>query len=93
MSNESKCPVMHGSNPAKAAGSLANQHWWPNQLSLRMLRQNSAKSDPMDEDFDYRSEVASLDFVHNGVPEGGWFPLLIGFIVSLLLLITIYPMP
>jgi len=51
-------------NPTRnqpAAGSTANEHWWPNQLSLKSLRQNSELSDPMDRDFDYAKEFQSLD--------------------------------
>ncbi len=58
--NESKCPVMHGAHTA--VGSTANQHWWPNQLNLRILRQNHPGADPMGEDFDYAAEFESLDF-------------------------------
>ena len=35
--------------------------WWPNRLDLRVLRQSSSKSNPMDKDFDYRKEFKSLD--------------------------------
>ena len=38
-----------------------NQHWWPNQLNLKVLRQNSPLSDPMDADFDYAEAFQSLD--------------------------------
>ena len=55
-----KCPVM--SSAHQAAGSTANQHWWPNQLNLRILCQNHAQADPMGEDFDYAEEFKSLDF-------------------------------
>jgi catalase-peroxidase len=56
------CPVMSSTHaPHTAVGSTANQHWWPNQLSLNMLHQNSPKSNPMDDDFDYAKEFASLD--------------------------------
>ncbi len=54
----SKCPVMAG--PA-ASGSTANQHWWPNKLNLRILRQNSSLSDPMGEGFNYAEAFKSLD--------------------------------
>ena len=57
------CPVMGGPNAAHTAvGSTANQHWWPNQLSLRMLHQNSPAADPMGDNFDYAEEFKSLDF-------------------------------
>ena len=58
MENESKCPVMGGSH---ARGSLANQHWWPNQLNLKMLHQNSPLSDPMGGEFNYAEEFNKLD--------------------------------
>ena len=62
MTNESnKCPVMSGANAQKATGSTANQHWWPNQLNLKVLHQNSDLSDPMGEAFDYAKEFKSLD--------------------------------
>ena len=54
------CPVMHTAH--QAVGITANQHWWPHQLNLRILRQNPAMADPMGEDFDYAAEFATLDF-------------------------------
>ncbi len=63
-SDANACPVMHGANATQTAvGSTANQHWWPNQLNLRILHQRSPSSDPMDEDFDYAEEFSSLDYV------------------------------
>ena len=56
-----KCPVMHGANAYKANGSTANQHWWPNQLNLKVLHQNTPQSDPMAEDFNYAEEFKSLN--------------------------------
>ena len=49
-----KCPVMH--TPRQA-----NRDWWPDQLDLQVLHQNSALSDPMGEAFDYAKEFKSLD--------------------------------
>lgn len=57
----SKCPVMGGANAHTAVGSTANQHWWPNQLNLKILHQNSSLSDPMDEDFNYAEEFKKVD--------------------------------
>ncbi len=51
-----KCPVMHGS-----VGARSNRDWWPNQLNLKLLHQNSAKSDPMGEGFSYAEEFKKLD--------------------------------
>ena len=60
--NASGCPVMHGDHaPHTAVGSTANEHWWPNQLSLKMLNQNSPLIDPMGDDFDYAEEFKTLD--------------------------------
>ena len=59
-----KCPVMGtpaGPNRHTAASSLSNKDWWPNQLNLQILHQNSAKSDPLGDDFDYAKEFAKLD--------------------------------
>tara|TARA_R110000772_G_scaffold31902_15_gene78442 strand:+ start:525 stop:2723 length:2199 start_codon:yes stop_codon:yes gene_type:complete len=61
MNMENKCPVMHSINSHKAAGTLANQHWWPNQLNLKMLHQNSPMSDPMGQGYNYAEEFKSLD--------------------------------
>lgn len=56
MSAEAECPFAH------AAGSGTSIHdWWPNQLNLRLLRQNSPQSDPMGSDFNYAEEFKSLD--------------------------------
>jgi catalase-peroxidase len=54
----SKCPVVGGPN---MAGTTANQHWWPNQLNLRILHQHNPQADPMGETFNYAEEFASLD--------------------------------
>ena len=58
MNNESKCPVMGHSH---AQGTIANQRWWPNQLNLKMLHQNSPVSDPMGKDFNYAEAFKTLD--------------------------------
>ena len=54
-----KCPVMHGAHSAK--GTQANQHWWPNQLNLKMLSQNAPSVSPMDADFNYAAAFKALD--------------------------------
>jgi len=57
-----KCPVTGGSAAvATTAGTSLNQMWWPNKLTLNILRQHSALSDPMGEDFDYVAEFKTLD--------------------------------
>lgn len=50
-----KCPVAHGST------GRTNRDWWPNQLNVQVLHQQSPLSDPMGEAFDYAKEFESLD--------------------------------
>ena len=61
MTNENKCPVMHGSQTSTTAGGTANHDWWPNQLNLRMLDQHSPASNPMGKAFNYAEEFKKLD--------------------------------
>ena len=61
MSNEAKCPVMHGAGNHSAGGGTSNRDWWPNQLRLDILRQHSSKSDPLESDFNYAEAFKSLD--------------------------------
>eukprot|EP01041_Mallomonas_annulata_P021991 gene21991-42184_t len=57
-----RCPVMSGPHAAHTAvGSTANQHWWPEQVNLRILDQHSVRSNPMGPDFDYAEAFAGLD--------------------------------
>jgi catalase-peroxidase len=59
MSNEkaeAKCPFNHG-----AGRSMSNSDWWPNQLRLDVLHQNSSLSNPMGRSFNYTEEFNSLD--------------------------------
>ena len=57
--SEGKCPVL--GHRHTAVGATANQHWWPNQVNLKMLHQNSPLSDPMGEEFNYAEEFRTLD--------------------------------
>jgi catalase-peroxidase len=59
--DESKCPVVGGANAHTAIGTPSNQHWWPNQLNLKMLHQNSPQADPMGEEFNYAEEFKTVD--------------------------------
>ncbi|MBT3313591.1 MAG: catalase/peroxidase HPI [Anaerolineae bacterium] len=59
MSNEGKCPVHH--NPTAGSGGTSNQDWWPNQLNLKILHQNSAMPNPMGVEFNYAEEFKKLD--------------------------------
>ncbi len=61
MATESKCPVLGGPHRHAAVGATANQHWWPNQLNLKILHQNSPLSDPMGKEFNYAEEFKTLD--------------------------------
>ena len=55
-SNITMCPVMHAK-----AGVRSNSDWWPNQLNVKILYQNSSKSDPISRDFNYSEEFKKLD--------------------------------
>ncbi len=59
-SNGGGCPVMHAGH--NAVGITANQQWWPEQVNLRILRQNNPQADPLGGDFDYAEEFTSLDY-------------------------------
>jgi catalase-peroxidase len=57
-----KCPVMHGVRPHETLKGRSNRDWWPNQLNLTILHQNSSLSNPMGKDFNYPEEFKKLDF-------------------------------
>ena len=58
---ESKCPVTGNTNIAIAGNGYSNKDWWPDQLSLQILSQNSELSNPMSKGFDYAKEFKKLD--------------------------------
>jgi catalase-peroxidase len=59
--NASKCPFSGGALKQSAGNGTGNRDWWPNQLKLNILRQNSNLSNPMDSSFNYAEEFKSLD--------------------------------
>jgi len=61
MSNQSKCPFTGGMLQHTTAGAKGNGDWWPNQLNLAILHQQSSLSNPMGEAFDYAKEFKTLD--------------------------------
>ncbi len=76
MSDEMKCPVVHGASGASGDPTESPMHgavthtaekikrnfrWWPHQLDLAILHQNSALSNPMNPNFNYAEEFKSLD--------------------------------
>ena len=61
MSEDSKCPVTGASKKPIAGGGTSNRDWWPNQLNLKVLHQNSHLSNPMGEEFNYAEEFKKLD--------------------------------
>lgn len=60
---EAKCPFTGATAKAvqSAGGGTRNRDWWPNQLKLNILRQNSQLSNPMEASFNYAEEFKSLD--------------------------------
>ena len=61
MSTETKCPFSGGAGSHTLSGAATNAGWWPKQLNLKMLHQQSAKSNPMGEVFNYAEEFKTLD--------------------------------
>jgi catalase-peroxidase len=61
MTDDSKPPLMGGGNEQAAVRGRSNRDWWPNQLNLRLLHQNSHMSNPMGKEFNYATEFTSLD--------------------------------
>ena len=59
--SQSKCPFTGAVHKQTAGGGTGNRDWWPNQLKLNILRQNSELSNPMDEGFNYAEEFKKLD--------------------------------
>ncbi|MCD6358781.1 MAG: catalase/peroxidase HPI [Dehalococcoidia bacterium] len=59
MDDNSKCPITH--KHTENSGT-SNSDWWPNQLNLRILKQNSSGSNPRGEEFSYAEEFKKLDF-------------------------------
>ena len=60
MDGGSKCP-MSGAHVHATVGVMSNRDWWPNQLNLKMLHQNSSLCDPMGKAFNYAEAFKSLD--------------------------------
>ncbi|MEV0976354.1 catalase/peroxidase HPI [Streptomyces sp. NPDC049915] len=59
--SESENPAIPSPTPTPTRRPRTNRDWWPNQLDLQVLHQHSPRSNPMDEDFDYAKEFATLD--------------------------------
>ncbi len=60
-SGEAKCPFSGGARKHATTGTWSNTDWWPNQLNLKILHQDSPLSNPMGEEFDYAEEFKTLD--------------------------------
>lgn len=82
MENTSKCPFTGSPNRHSVGSSgTKNKDWWPNQLKLNILRQNSSLSNPMDKNFNYAEEFKKLDLneikkdLHNLMTDSQeWWP-------------------
>src|SRR6202050_3937190 len=61
MTSETNPPVMNGTHRHTATGARSNRDWWPNQLNLQILHQNSSLSNPMGKEFNYAEEFKKLD--------------------------------
>ena len=58
MSNEGKCPVMHG---GVTSANMLKMDWWPKALNLDILHQHDTKTNPLGAGFNYREELKKLD--------------------------------
>lgn len=58
---ESKCPMTGATSIGIISGGYINKDWWPNQLNLKILHENSELSNPMSKEFDYAKEFKKLD--------------------------------
>jgi catalase-peroxidase len=56
-----QCPVLHGAGQSVKTGIRSNRDWWPNQINLKILHQNSALSSPMGGGFSYAKAVKKLN--------------------------------
>jgi len=63
MNEDRKTPVTGGAHNHASGRGTSNRDWWPNQLNLKILHQNSPMSDPMGEGFNYAEEFKKLDLV------------------------------
>ena len=61
MTTESMCPFSGAIRKEAITGASNNAAWWPNQLNLKLLNQQSPLTNPMEEGFDYAEEFKSLD--------------------------------
>lgn len=59
--SERRCPVTGATSKSSAKGTT-NKEWWPNQLDIKILNQNSEKINPMDSNFDYAEEFKKIDY-------------------------------
>ncbi len=58
---QNKCPFLQAQKAPVAGGGTSNREWWPNQLSLNILRQHSSLSNPLEQNFNYAEAFKSLD--------------------------------
>ena len=61
MNEQNKCPVMHGGIKHTTFGVRSNRDWWPKQLNLKILHQNTALSSPMEPSFNYAEAFKTVD--------------------------------
>jgi catalase-peroxidase len=81
MDDVTKCPFSGGQTTQMEAGAWSNRDWWPNQLNIKVLHQNSSLSDPMGKAFNYAEAFKSLDLgavikdLHAVMTDSqGWWP-------------------
>ncbi|TKI05223.1 catalase/peroxidase HPI [Martelella alba] len=61
-SSADQCPFHGGAPRVTSGGGTSNRDWWPDQLRVDLLNQHSNRSNPLDEDFNYREQFKKLDY-------------------------------
>ena len=59
---QAKCPFSSTNLRHTAAGTQSNAKWWPNQLNLKILHQNTPETSPYSDTFDYAKAFDSIDY-------------------------------
>jgi catalase-peroxidase len=77
MNEDTKCPVTGGAKNPTAGGGKSNRDWWPNQLNLKILHQNSHMSNPMDDAEEFKKldlEALKKDLYALMTDSQDWWP-------------------
>ena len=96
MANDASCPF--GFDKLKSSGEViksegnTNRDWWPNQLDLSVLRQNSSLSNPMGDDFNYAAQFNKLDYfeLKKDIEEVMLTPRIGGLLITVIMAVFLF---